>query len=79
MSLLGAVAWVLQTSIDLAIFVSALQRQSGKAQAIHVKRLNAVVRYAQRHKRKLVYRRLKIQNSSNKTQLRAIVDAAFRK
>ena len=80
MSLLGAVAWVLQTRIDLAIFLSALQRQSGKAQAIHVKRLNAVVRYAQRHKRKLVYRRLKIlQASSNKTQLRAIVDSAFRK
>ena len=83
MSLLGAVAWVLQTRVDLAVYVSALQRHSGKAQAIHVKRLSSVVRYAQRHKRRLTYRRLKAVVPSgaaaSQVELRAIVDSAFRK
>ena len=46
-SLLGAVAYALLTRIDIAVFVSCLQRVSHKCRIIHVKRLNAVLRYIQ--------------------------------
>ena len=79
MSLLGAVAWVLQTRVDIAVFVSALQRHSGKCKHIHVKRLNAVVRYLQREKRRLWYHRLGVHQPGASSALQATVDSAFKK
>ena len=47
MSLLGAVAYALMARINVAVFVCALQRVTHKPKVIHVKRLNAVLRYMQ--------------------------------
>ena len=43
-SLLGAVAYLLLTRMDIAVHVAALQRVSKAPTILHVRRLNAVVR-----------------------------------
>ena len=48
-SVLGAIAYAILTRCDIAVFVAALQRKSQSPQIIHAKRLNAVVRWAQRN------------------------------
>eukprot|EP00974_Lingulodinium_polyedra_P006499 618157-Lingulodinium_polyedra.AAC.1 len=48
-SLLGALAYTLLTRIDIAVFVVALQRVAQAPLNAHVKRLNVVLRWAQRH------------------------------
>ena len=74
MSLLGAVAYVLMTRIDVAVFVCALQRVTHKPKIIHVKRLNAVLRYMQANPQ-----RIKYNNMSEHTHLRCVGEAAFKK
>ena len=74
-SVLGAIAWCLLTRPDIAVFVGALQRYSHAPKVIHAKRLNAVVRWAQRNPKKLFYGRL----GSSETHLRMYSDAAFKK
>ena len=59
MSLVGAVAFCLITRLDVAVFVVALQRFLQKPRIIHIKRLNAVVRYMQRTPVALAYERLR--------------------
>ena len=49
MTLLGATAWVLQTRMDIAVYVSALQRRMQTARAIDLRRLNRVIRATQRN------------------------------
>ena len=55
MSLLGALAFCLLTRPDLAVFVSALQRQTHHVLVVHVRKLNIRLRWAQRHPLKLIY------------------------
>ena len=43
--MLGAAVFCLLTRIDAAVYLVALQRKTQKAQVIHVRRLNAVVRW----------------------------------
>jgi hypothetical protein len=57
-SLLGAAAFALLTRVDVAVFVVALQRSTTRATWLHIKRLNVVVRYMQKHPRSLKYGRL---------------------
>ncbi len=83
-SVLGAIAYAVLTRPDIAVFVSALQRFSHAPLVIHVKRLNAVVRWAQRNPKSIIYRRLDADNrrpagSTVPTHLRMISDAAFKK
>ena len=47
-----------QTRFDLAIYVNALQRHAQAPQMIHIRRLNALVRWAQRHPLPLVYQHM---------------------
>ncbi|MFM7978361.1 MAG: hypothetical protein ACKPKO_03515, partial [Candidatus Fonsibacter sp.] len=54
-SLLGAVAFLLLTRIDVAVFVSALQRWGHAPKIIHVKRLNALTKWIQANPKRLVY------------------------
>ena len=56
MSLLGAVAHALMTRIDVAVFVCAMQRVTRKPKIIHVKRLNAVLRWMQANPKRLTFR-----------------------
>ena len=74
MSLLGAVAYALMTRVDIAVFVCALQRVTHKPQIIHIKRLNAVLRWMQANPKRIWFRRM-----TGETHLRCVGDAAFRK
>ena len=58
LTLLGAVAWMNQTRMEMIIYVSALQRHSKKPRALHLRRLNRVVRHMQKHPQGLEYRKL---------------------
>ena len=46
LSLLMALAYTLQTRLDLAVYVNALQRHAQAPKMLHVRRLNGVVRWA---------------------------------
>ena len=74
-SLLGAVAFCSLTRVDGAVFIVALQRHSGKAKNIHIRRLNAVTKWLQKTPKQLLYKRC----STGKQHMLVISDAAFRK
>ena len=74
LSLLMALAFSLQTRSDLCVYVVNLQRYAQKPKGIHVRRLNAIVRYAQANERKLTYWRL-----TGILILEVHTDAGFRK
>ena len=74
MSLLGAVAYALMTRIDVAVFVCALQRMTHKPKIIHIKRLNAVLRWMQANPKRLTFQSVK-----GTSHLRCVGDAAFKK
>ena len=72
MTLLGAVAWVLQTRMDIAVYVSALQRHMHAPRAIDLRRLNRVILWTQRNPKGLEYHQL-----PEPRVLLAIGDSAF--
>ena len=81
-SLLGAVAFLLLIRIDIAVFVSALQRWGHSPKVIHVKRLNALTKWIQANPRRLVYKPFVSQGDRQVdagTHLRAYSDSAFMK
>ena len=82
-SVLGAIAYAVLTRPDIAVFVAALQRHSQSPCIIHVKRLNAVVRWAQRNPKSITYKQLGSSSlpsgATIPTHLREISDAAFKK
>ena len=55
LSLLMALAFSLLTRVDLGAYVVALQRIAQSPKCLHIRRLNALVRWAQRNPLKLVY------------------------
>ena len=73
MGLLGAVAYALMTRIDVAVFVCAMQRVTHKPKIIHVKRLNAVLRWMQANPKRLIFR-----PAAGPSHLRCVGDAAFK-
>ena len=54
-SLLGAAAYFLLTQFHMAVYIVALQRKTKSPQVIHIRRLNAVVRIAQKRPARLTY------------------------
>ena len=54
-SLLGAAAYMLITQSQLAVYIVSLQRKVKAPLMIHIRRLNAVVRVAQKRPAKIVY------------------------
>ena len=48
-SVLGAVAWIVLTRAELAVYVQALQRRAHAPRIEDCKRLNVVIRYMERH------------------------------
>jgi hypothetical protein len=74
-SVLGAVAYAVMTRPDIAVFVAALQRCSHAPKIIHCKRLNAVIRWAQRNPKGIAYNPF----DCKATHLRMISDAAFKR
>ena len=73
LSLLMTVAYGLLTRPDVAVYVTALQRESHQAQVVHVRRLNALLKWLQANPRKLTYPKM-----SYPTALVQISDAAFK-
>ena len=54
-SLLGALAYALTTQHWLSVYVVALQRMTHKATIIHIRKLNAIVRIAQKQKAHIMF------------------------
>jgi hypothetical protein len=74
LSLLGGVSWMIQTRLDVAVYVCALQRAATKPKVEHATRLNRVVKWCKRKKAQLTYRKLR-----TPTRVIGISDSAFRK
>jgi len=74
MGFLGAVAYALMIRIDVAVLVCAMQRVTHKPNIIHVKRLNAVLRWMQANPKRLTLR-----PATGPSHLRCVGDAAFKK
>ena len=55
MSLLGGVAWLAQTRLDICVFVAALQRRLKSPRGQDVINLNRIVKYVQKNPLKLMY------------------------
>ena len=55
-SLLGAAAFATLTRADVCVFIVALQKAAHKSKVKHVKALNRLVRWMQKHPQALVYR-----------------------
>ena len=75
MSLLGGIAWMVLTRVDLAVFVQALQRRAHAPRVCDLKRLNTVVRYAKRRPLSIFYAKMP---SKTVYHLCCITDAAFK-
>ena len=58
--MIGALAWLLQTRMDIATYVCSLQRVAKAPLKIHLKRANRLVRYVQRKPVSLICRALKL-------------------
>ena len=69
-----ALAYALQTRIDLGVYVVALQRIAHEPCYLHLRRLNALARCAQKHPLQLKYGAMKCSQL-----LEAHSDAGFRK
>jgi len=57
MSLLGAVAYLAHTRVDVVVFISALQRHASKPQVQHARKLNKLLSWIQKHPKRLLARR----------------------
>ena len=73
LSLLGGLSWLVQTRLDIAIYVCALQRAATKATTGHVVKLNKLTKWVRRKKFMLVYRKL-----TGPCKLLTISDSAFK-
>eukprot|EP00971_Amphidinium_carterae_P001637 32933-Amphidinium_carterae.1 len=73
LSSLMTVAYASLTRPDIQVFVTALQRQCSQPQSQHVRRLNKVIKYVQKHPKQLVYRSL----GAGASQLVVFSDASF--
>ena len=74
-SLLGALAYLYLTRVDVLVFISACQRHAHAPLVIHVKRLNVIVRWVQRNPVRLHYRKF----PDAPIHLKVVSDAAFKK
>ena len=81
-SLLGAVAYLTHTRVDVIVFIVALQRYASKPRVEHVKRLNKLLRWIQKNPKKLAYKNLggeRRESEATGTHVRAIAYASFKK
>ena len=74
MSLLGGVAWVVNTRAGIAIFVGALHRVATTPQYIDMKRLNTVLRLMKKHRLETIFKRF-----TGPLKIIAVSDSAFKR
>ena len=72
-SLLGGIAWLLQTRADICPFVGFLQRAAQKPLIRHVRLINRVLRYVRRVPSGILFRRLE-----PPVRLVVVADAAYK-
>ena len=72
-SLLGGVAWVTQTRLDIAVYVGSLQRKLQQPCVLDVQNLNRLLRYIKKHPLAMCFRRL-----SNPWRIVAISNFGFK-
>ena len=72
-SLLGGVAWVKQTRLDIAVYVGSLQRKLQQPCVLDVQNLNRLLRFIKKHPFAMCFRRL-----SYPWRLVAISDSGFK-
>jgi hypothetical protein len=75
MSGLGSLAWLVQTRMDVAIYIQALQRAAKSPTVAHLLRLNCVIKWARRKPCFLTYRKLQ----TERMKVLVCTDAAFRR
>ena len=75
-SLLGAVAYLAHTRVDILVFICALQRHVASPRVEHARKLNRVLRWVQNNPKKLVYQCF---DRTHVQHLRIVSDAAFKK
>ena len=75
-SLLGALAYLAHTRVDILVFICALQRNVAKPRVEHARKLNRVLRWVQRNPKKLHFAPF---DRTNVPHLRVVSDAAFKK
>jgi hypothetical protein len=75
-SLLGGIAWVCQTRMDIAIYTCALQRKSKAPTTEHLFRLNRLVKWMRRHPVRIRYHKFA---ELKDMRLTVISDSAFRR
>ena len=64
LTIVGALAWLLQTRMDIAVYVCSLQRVEHAPLRIHMKRgANRLVRYVQRKPVAIIYRQLRLRSN----------------
>ena len=73
MSLLGGIAWMVLTRVDICVFVNRLQRNAKAPRLVDVKDLNKLLRWVKRQTSSTVYRKL-----VGPVGLAVLTDAAFR-
>ena len=59
-TLLGPLAWLLQTRIDVAVYVAMLQRHCKAPKAEHLRKMNRLLRYIHRNPQGLTYEQLPV-------------------
>ena len=74
MSLLGGVAWVVQTRSDICVYVQNLQRKAKSPNVGDLRRLNKLATYMQKKPNKLVYKHL-----DGELMLSVAVDSAYKR
>ena len=91
MSLLGAIAYLAHTRLDIVVFVCALQRFAHAPKVEHARKLNKLVSWTKKHPNKLMYKDLQLSpggstrggsssaEASVATHLRVVSDAAFKR
>ena len=75
-SLLGALAYLAHTRVDILVFICALQRNVAKPRVEHARKLNRVLRWVQRNPKKLHFAPF---DRTSVPHLRVVSDAAFKK
>ena len=81
-SLLGAVAFLLLTRIDVVVFASAFQRWGHAPKIVRVKRLNVLTKWIQADPKCLVYKVFAVggdRHVAAGSHLRTFSDSAFKK
>jgi len=73
LTLLGALAWLVQTRMDIAVYVTALQRQCKTPRREHLQKANRVLKWVKRRRVDMNFMQIRLP-----ARLIAISDSAFR-